>query len=96
MMYPLNEEKTAFIKDEGTYCYKVMPFGLKNAGATYQRMVNKVFKDLLGNTMEAYVDDMIVKSRKEESHIEKLKKVFHVMRSHNMRLNPSKCSLIWS
>ena len=69
-----------------------MPFGLKNAGATYQRMVNKVFKDLLGNTMEAYVDDMIVKSRKEESHIEKLKKVFHVMRSHNMRLNPSKCS----
>ena len=55
-------------------------------------MVNKVFKDLLGNTMEAYVDDMIVKSTKEESHIEELKNVFNVMRKYNMRLNPSKCS----
>ena len=64
MMYPPDQEKTSFITEKGTYCYRVMPFGLKNAGATYQRMVNKVFKDLLGNTMEAYVDDMIVKSKK--------------------------------
>ena len=55
-------------------------------------MLNKVFKDLLGNTMEAYIDDMIVKSTKEESHVEKLKNVFNVITKYNMRLNPSKCS----
>ena len=55
-------------------------------------MVNKVFREFLGNTMEAYVDDMIVKSKNEEAHVEKLKKVFDVMRRYNMRLNPSKCS----
>ncbi|XP_039128919.1 uncharacterized protein LOC120265065 [Dioscorea cayenensis subsp. rotundata] len=60
---PSDKEKTAFIAKRGPYCYKVMPFGLKNAGATYQRMVNKVFKHLLGDTMEAYVDDMIIKSK---------------------------------
>ena len=76
MMHPFDEEKTSFITEKGTYCYKVMPFGLKNAGATYQRMINKVFKDLLGNTMEAYVDDMIVTSRKGESHVKKLSTVF--------------------
>ena len=57
-----------------------MPFGLKNAGATYQRMVNKVFKELLGDTMEAYVDDMIVKSREKESHVKKLAQVLKVFR----------------
>ena len=49
-----------------------MPFRLKNIGVTYQRMVNKVFKELLGSTMEAYVDDMILKNREKESHVEKL------------------------
>ena len=62
-MYSPDAEKTTFIIEKETYCYQVMPFGLKNARATYQRMVNKVFKELLGEVMEAYVDDMIVKRK---------------------------------
>ena len=61
-------EKTAFITDRGTYCYIVMPFGLKNAGATYQRLVNEMFAELLGVTMEVYIDDM-VKSLQATDHI---------------------------
>ena len=60
-MHPPDEDKTAFTTDPGIYYYKVMPFGLKNAGATFQWMVNKVFKDLIGNIMEVYVDDLLVK-----------------------------------
>ena len=59
-MCPEDEEKTAFITESGLYCYKVMPFGLRNAGATYQRMVNKVFANQIGRNMEAYIDDMLV------------------------------------
>ena len=61
-----------------------MPFGLKNVEATYQRIVNKVFKELLGTTMEAYVDDLVVKSRTEESHMEKLMQVFAICRQYDM------------
>ena len=92
MMHPDDEEKTSFIMDMGTYCYKVMPFGLKNAGATYQRMVNRLFKDLLGSTMEAYVDDMIVKSKQGVSHVNQLVKVFENLRKYSMKLNPNKCT----
>ncbi|KAL0455884.1 UNVERIFIED_CONTAM: Retrovirus-related Pol polyprotein from transposon gypsy [Sesamum latifolium] len=66
--------------------------GLKNAGATYQRLVNKMFKDQVGTTMEVYVDDMLVKSRKEEDHLEDLRQAFEVMRTYRMKLNPSKCT----
>ena len=62
LMHPDDQEKTAFITEMGIFCYKVMPFGLKNAGATYQRLVNKMFADYLGDTMEVYIDDMLVKS----------------------------------
>ncbi|CAL8116974.1 unnamed protein product [Prunus armeniaca] len=62
-MHPEDQAHTSFITDRGLYCYKVMPFGLKNAGATYQRLVNSIFAPLIGNTMEVYVDDMLVKSR---------------------------------
>lgn len=55
-----DEEKTSFITDKGTYCYLMMLFGLKNAGATYQRLVTKVFKPQIGRNMEVYVDDMLV------------------------------------
>ena len=57
------QEKTAFITSQGLYCYKIMPFGLKNAGATYQRLVNKMFSQQIGKNMEVYVYDMLVKSK---------------------------------
>ena len=68
-MHPADEEKTSFITDQGTYCYRVMPFGLKNAGATYQQLVNHMFRDLIGKSMEVYVDDLLVKSREESDHL---------------------------
>ena len=64
-MCPEDEDKTAFTTDRGLYCYKVMPFGLKNAGATYQRLVKKIFSGLIGRTIEVYIDDMLVKSLKK-------------------------------
>ncbi|GFZ12046.1 hypothetical protein Acr_23g0004310 [Actinidia rufa] len=73
-MHPPNVEKTFFITKRGLYCYKVMPFGLKNAGATYQRLVNKMFKDLIGRTMEVYIDDKLIKSIKTADHIATWKK----------------------
>ncbi|XP_074323291.1 uncharacterized protein LOC141660225 [Apium graveolens] len=83
--------KTAFITPKGTYAYIKMPFGLKNAGATFQRMVNKVFKEQIGRNMEAYVDDMIVKSLFRD-HAEDLKECFETLRKNNMRINPNKCT----
>ena len=64
-----DQEKTSFVTKQGTYCYQVMPFGLKNAGATYQRLVNKMFQKQIGASMEVYVDDMLVKSVKAELHV---------------------------
>ena len=78
--------------DKANYCYKVMPFGLRNAGATFQRLVDKVFKSEIGKTIEVYVDDMVVKSTKEEDHQGSLNKVFDLLRRHNIKLNPEKCS----
>ena len=75
-MSPLDEEHTSFITDRGLYCYKVMPFGLKNAGATYQRLVNKMFEKQIGRSMEVYVDDMLVKSKQAESHVDDLAETF--------------------
>ncbi|KAL2240957.1 UNVERIFIED_CONTAM: Retrovirus-related Pol polyprotein from transposon opus [Sesamum indicum] len=84
--------KTSFVTDRGIFCYNVMPFGLKNAGATYQRLVNKMFAQQIGKTMEVYVDDMLVKSHKPDEHLEHLKIAFAIMREHGMKLNPSKCT----
>ncbi|KAJ3688389.1 hypothetical protein LUZ61_017553 [Rhynchospora tenuis] len=89
-MSPADEEKTSFVTEEGLYCYKVMPFGLKNAGAEYQKMVSKVFKEELGEIMEAYIDDMVVKSCNGPDHVSHLEKVFAKMRQVGMRLNPKK------
>ena len=86
------EEKKAFTTDRGLYCYKVMSFGLKNAGATYQRLVNKVFANLIGKTMEVYVDDMLVKSLQKEDDISDLREMYGLLRKYNMKLNPSKCT----
>ena len=86
-----DQEKTTFITSQGLYCYKVMPFGLKNAGATYQRLVNKMFGQQIGRNIEVYMDDMLVKSKEELTHLDNLKETFATLKKYQMRLNPSKC-----
>ena len=85
-MDPSDQEKTSFVTGQGTYCYRVMPFGLKNAGATYQRLVNRMFQKQIGTFMEVYIDDMLVKS------IKSLVEAFQVLKSYNMKLNQAKCA----
>ena len=87
-----DQDKKAFITPRGTYCYKVMPFGLKNAGPTYQRMVTKLFRHIMGKTVEAYIDDMLVKNLREENHISDLLQVFDILQESRLRLNASKCT----
>ncbi|XP_057543932.1 uncharacterized protein LOC130823331 [Amaranthus tricolor] len=86
-----DQPHTAFITSTGVYCYKVMPFGLKNAGATYQRMVNKVFQSQIGRNLEVYVDDMITKSKQASQHAADLRETFLTLQKHQMKLNPDKC-----
>ena len=69
-----------------------MPFGLKNAGATYQRLVNRMFQKQIGTSMEVYIDDMLVKSTISEFHIAHLSEAFQILREYNMKLNPAKCA----
>ncbi|KAG7578456.1 Reverse transcriptase domain [Arabidopsis thaliana x Arabidopsis arenosa] len=92
LMHKDDQEKTSFITDRGTYCYKVMPFGLKNAGATYQRLVNKMFAEQLGRTVEVYIDDMLVKSLKADENVQNLRQCFDVLNKYQMKLNPAKCT----
>ena len=80
----------AFITSLGLYCYRVMPFGLKNTGATYQRLVNQMFSKQIGRNVEVYVDDILIKSNEEEDHLEDLKEMFNTLRQYIMKLNPSK------
>ena len=86
-----DQEKTSFVTSQGLFCYKVMPFGLKNVGATYQRLVNHMFRPQIGRNVEVYVDDMLVKSQDEEIHLDDLQETFDTLRQYNMKLNPSKC-----
>ena len=87
-----DQEKTAFITSWGLFCYKAMPFGLKNAEATYQRLVNKMFQDQIGRNVEVYVDDMLIKSKEDADHLKDLKETFQTLRGYNMKLNLSKCA----
>ena len=75
-----DQEKTAFITSQGLYCYRVLPFGLKNSRATYQRLVNQMFSKQIGRNVEVYVDDMLVKSKEEENHLVDLKETFNTLR----------------
>ena len=86
-----DQEKTAFITSQGLYCYKVMPFELKNAGATYQRLVNKMFNKQIGRNMEVYVDDILVKSKEELAHLDDLRETFTTFKQYQMKLNLNKC-----
>ncbi|XP_073131434.1 uncharacterized protein [Henckelia pumila] len=87
---PEDQEKTSFITDRGIYCYDVMPFGLKNAEATYQRLVNTMFKHLIGRNMEVYIDDMLVKSTQTSNHLEDIEECFSILRKYMIKLNPDK------
>ena len=87
-----DQEKMTFVTERGTFRYKVMPFGLKNVGTTYQGLVNKMFSEMLGQTMEIYIDDMLIKSFRADQHIAHLEQSFEVLKKYNMKLNPTKCS----
>ena len=91
-MDPGEQEKTSFITAQGTYCYRVMPLGLKNAGATYQRLVNRMFQRQIGTTMEVYIDDTLVKSTTAGLHIAHMSEAFQILRNYNTKLNPAKCA----
>ncbi|XP_022031135.1 uncharacterized protein K02A2.6-like [Helianthus annuus] len=87
-----DEEKTVFHMDKGIFCYQKMPFGLKNARATYQRLVDKTFASQIGRNMEAYVDDLVIKSKTEYQMLDDIQETFKNLRKVNMKLNPEKCS----
>nr|GEZ01054.1 reverse transcriptase domain-containing protein [Tanacetum cinerariifolium] len=87
-----DEEKTTFITSQGIFCYSKMPFGLKNAGATYQRLVEKAFQKQIGRNLEVYVDDLVVKSRMEKEVIRDTEQTFKTLRKINMKLNLKKCA----
>ena len=86
-----DQEITSFVTCQGLFCYKVMPFRLKNAGVTYQRLMNKMFTHQIGRNIQVYVDDMLVKSLRENDHLDDLQETFDTLRLYNMKLNPSKC-----
>ena len=87
-----DQDKTTFVTPIGNYHYKVMPFGLKNGGSTYQRMMTRMFESLLGKNIEIYIDDMVVKSKMVSEHLGDLRVIFEVLENYKLRLNASKCS----
>ncbi|XP_021757944.1 uncharacterized protein LOC110722980 [Chenopodium quinoa] len=90
-LYEPDQTKETFITDSGVFCYRAMPFGLRNAGATYQKLVNKVFANQKGRYVEVYVDDSIVKSRLATDHVTDLRETFETLRRYRMKLNLEKC-----
>ena len=91
-MSPSDVEKTAFRTPFDNFYYTVMPFGLKNVGATYQRTMTAIFHDMMHECMEDYVDDIVVKSKEASNHFEDLKRVFDRCRKYRLRMNPLKCA----
>ena len=87
-----DQKKTAFVTPIENYHYKVMPFGLKNMGSTYQKMMTRMFRPQLGKHIKVYIDDMVVKSKVMSEHVGDLKSIFEILRKHKLRLNASKCS----
>lgn len=85
-------EKTAFRTPMGNFYYTVMPFGLKNAGVTYQRAMTAIFHDMIHGCTENYADDIVVKSRQKEKHLNNLRQVFDRARQYKLRMNPLKCA----
>jgi len=87
-----DEELSAFRTPQGIYCYTVMPFGLKNAGATYQRAMTIIFHNFFHNLVECYVDDLVVKTKDGENDPHDLRRVFERLRMHQFKMNPLKCA----
>ncbi|KAL0448536.1 UNVERIFIED_CONTAM: Retrovirus-related Pol polyprotein from transposon opus [Sesamum latifolium] len=92
MLAPEDRKKVSFITSEGTFCYVAMPFGMKNADAMHQRLVDKIFHPQIGKNVGVYVDDMLVKSKKAEEHVKDLEETFSVLRKYKLKLNPAKCA----
>jgi len=90
-MHSEDEDKTAFMGVKANFCYRVMPFGLKNAGATYQGMMDIILQPMLERNVEAYIDDMVVTSVSESSHADDLQELFDTINKYQLRLNPEKC-----
>jgi hypothetical protein len=90
-MKEFDQLATSFITPFGMYCYITMPFGLRNAGATYQRCMQHVFGEHIGPTVEAYVDDIVVKSKKVNNLVDDLDIAFKCLKAKNIKLNPEKC-----
>jgi len=90
-MHPRDESKTMFMTEMCSYCYKVMSFGLKNTGATYQRLMDKVLAPMLGRNVHAYVNDMVVTSQERGRHPADLEELFATIAKYRLKLNPEKC-----
>ena len=91
-MHIPDQEHTSSITDCDLYYYKMIPFGLKNAGVTYQCLVNMMFKEQISNIMEVYVDDILVKSKVSSDHVTHLTDTFNILIMYHMKLNPLKCA----
>jgi hypothetical protein len=87
-----DEEKTAFITPHGVYCYMTMPFGLKNAGATYQQCMQACMKEQLSHNIEVYVNNIVIKTTKADNLLDDLRETFNNLDRYNIKLNPKKCS----
>jgi len=90
-MEEADQEKISFVTSQGLFCYQVMSFGLKNERATYQRLMNKMFAHQIGRNVQVYVDDMLVKSLREDKHLNDLQETYDTLQAYNMKLNPNKC-----
>ncbi|KAL0428137.1 UNVERIFIED_CONTAM: hypothetical protein Slati_2988500 [Sesamum latifolium] len=89
---PGRHKRISFITSDSTFCYVAMPFRLKNAGATYQRLVDKIFRPQLGRNMEVCMDDMLVKSKEAHHYVEDLNETFTVLKKYRLKLNLGKCA----
>ena len=85
-----DEEHTSFITPYGVFCYKTMPFGLKNAGATYQRMMQACLKEQIGRNVQVYVDDIVIKTYKAYTLLDDLRETFAALNKYRIKLNPKK------
>ena len=91
-MAPEDMEKTTFVTHWGPFCYKVMPFDLKNARVTYRRAMVALFHDMIHHEIKVYMDDMIARSQTEEEHLDHLHKLFERLKKYKLRLDPNKCT----